>query len=293
LTASASNSQLTKNVVLVGQADLVIWSRQMHEFSQSQDNRQIVSTTDELKRELDETWRAMLRDSERPYIYGTTLLSRLRAEHALYVSFLIRRAIRGVAVPDEPHFDELAGPYFFSLIGSCRFYLEYGSGGSTVLAAALKKPFVSVDTDRLFLQSLRRKIGTLTPDQRLIHADIGRTGPWGIPFPAGEPSSQRLRKWKAYAETPWRFISKDNHPDLVLVDGRFRVATALTCCVHLGGRSDVQILIDDYADRPAYHVIEQHAKLVRIVGRMAVFHPLRGNKNPLTEIINQSSSDWL
>ena len=265
----------------------------MHELADGASNRQIAAAAAEIKRDLDETWRAMLRDSERRFIYGTTLLSRLRAEHVLYVSFLVRRAVRGVAVPDEPHFDEIATPYFLSLIGDCRFYLEYGSGGSTVLAAALNKPFVSVDTDRLFLQSLRRKIGALTPGQRLLHADIGLTGPWGIPFPAGEPSSQRLKKWKAYARTPWPFISQDNHPDLVLIDGRFRVATALTCCVHLSASSDVQILVDDYADRPSYRIIEQHAKLVRMLGRMAVFNPLRGDQSALNEVINQYSSDWL
>jgi hypothetical protein len=243
--------------------------------------------------ELDATWRAMLRDSERKFIYGTTLVSRVRAEHVLYISFLVRRAMQGVAVPDEPHFDEIATPYFRSLIGDCRFYLEYGSGGSTVLAAALNKPFVSVDTDRLFLESVRGKIGALTSAQRLLHADIGLIGPWGIPFPAGKPSPRRLNKWKAYAQTPWPFISQDNTPDLILIDGRFRVATALTCCMHLSARSEVKILIDDYVDRPSYHVIERHAKLVRVLGRMAVFHPSRGDQSALHEVINQYSADWL
>ncbi len=243
--------------------------------------------------ELDATWRAMLRDSERQFIYGTTLVSRVRAERILYISFLVRRAVQGVAVPDEPHFDEIANPYFRSLIGDCRFYLEFGSGASTVLAAALNKPFVSVDTDRLFLESVRRKIGALTSSQRLLHADIGLIGPWGIPFPAGKPSPRRLNKWKAYAQTPWPFISQDNAPDLILIDGRFRVVTALTCCMHLNARSDVKILIDDYTDRPSYHVIEQHAKLIRVLGRMAVFHPSRGDQSALNEAIDQYSADWL
>jgi hypothetical protein len=255
--------------------------------------RQITAASGEIQSELDATWRAMLRDTEREFIYGTTLLSRLRAEHVLYISFLVRRAVRGVAVPDEPHFDEIATPYFLSLIGHCRLYLEYGSGGSTILAAALNKPFVSVDTDRLFLQSVRRKIGGRTSAQRLLHADIGLTGPWGIPFPAGKPSSRRLNKWKAYARTPWPFISQDNPPDLVLIDGRFRVATALTCCAHLSAPSDVKILVDDYTDRPSYHVIERHAKLDRVLGRMAVFRPLRGDQSALHEAINQYSADWL
>ena len=83
----------------------------MREFADGTSNRQIAAAAAEIKRDLDETWRAMLRDSERQFIHGTTLLSRLRAEHVLYVSFLVRRAVRGVAVPDEPHFDEIATPY--------------------------------------------------------------------------------------------------------------------------------------------------------------------------------------
>jgi hypothetical protein len=75
----------------------------------------------EIQKELDEAWRAMFRGSEKPFIYGTTLLSRLRAEQLLYISFLVRRAVRGVAVPDEPSFDKIAAPHFLSLIGDCRF----------------------------------------------------------------------------------------------------------------------------------------------------------------------------
>jgi hypothetical protein len=268
----------------------------VHEFPLSTPSRQITTLGPEIERELDEAWRAMLRHSENPFIYGTTLLSRLRAEHVLYISFIARRALQGVAVPDEPHFDETATPYFLSLLGDCRFYLEYGSGGSTILAAALNKPFVSVDTDRMFLESLRRKIGSVTATQQLLHADIGLTGPWGIPFPAGKPSLQRLNKWKRYPNTPWPFINRNNYPDLVLIDGRFRVATALTCCIHMSTCSTAQILVDDYADRPSYHVIEKHAKLARMLGRMAVFHPLpgdRGDQTKLKEVIHQHSSDWL
>jgi hypothetical protein len=85
-------------------------------------------------------------------------------------------------VPEEPYFDKESVPFFMSLIRHCRFYLEYGSGGSTIVAARLNKPFISVDTDRFFLKSIRKKIGTLSPQQRLIHADIGLTGQWGARF---------------------------------------------------------------------------------------------------------------
>jgi hypothetical protein len=43
----------------------------------------------------------------------------------------------------------------------------------------------------------------------------------------------------------------------------------------------------------SYHVIERHAKLVRVLGRMAVFHPSRRDQSALHEAINQYSEDWL
>jgi hypothetical protein len=146
----------------------------------------------------------------------------------------------------------------------------------------------------MFIASLLRKIGPITAAQHLLHADIGLTGPWGIPFPAGKPSLQRLNKWKAYPKTPWAVINhQNNHPDLVLIDGRFRVATALTCCIHMRGCSTAQIVVDDYADRPSYHVIEKHAKLVRMLDRMVVFEPSHGDQSKLNEVIHQYPSDWL
>jgi hypothetical protein len=154
----------------------------VHEFPLSTPDRQVTALTPEIERGLEETWRAMLRDSEKTFIYGITLLSRLRAE--FYISFIIRRGVRGVVVPDEPRFDKAATPYFLSLLGDCRFYLKYGSGASAILAAALNKPLCPL-TDRAVLQSLRRKIGSLSAAERLLHADIGLTGPWGILFPPG------------------------------------------------------------------------------------------------------------
>jgi hypothetical protein len=264
----------------------------MHEFTHATNHQKIVAAPVEFERELEEIWRTELRASERPFIYGTRLLSKLRMEHLLYLSFLARRTVQGVAVPDAPHLDEVAAHHFLSLITDCRFYLEYGSGGSTVVAAALNKPFISIETDWLFLRALRRKIGALTGAQRLLHANIGPIGPWGIPFPGGRPSSRRLAKWKAYPKTPWSFIRQDNYPDLVLIDGRFRVATALTCCVLLRACSDVQILVDDFEDNPHYHIIEKHARLDRMLGRMAVFRPLPGDLGLINTVIDQYSSDW-
>lgn len=160
------------------------------------------------------------------------------------------------------------------------------------MAARLNKPFISVETDKYFLRAVRKKIGPLIAQQQLIHADIGLTGFWGRPLRARNPSAHRLRKWKAYPDTPWRFISGEDMPDLVLIDGRFRVAATFTCCVNLQTYPAAKILVDDYLERPEYHVIASHATLVKTVGRMAVFQPSVHGGEPLAELISQYSADW-
>ena len=80
-------------------------------------------------------------------------------------------------------------------------------------------------------------------------------------------------------------------PDLVLVDGRFRVASALTAFANLAGLSDARVLVDDYTNRPHYHVMEKHGKLLHTVEYMAVFQPPPSNEN-LWEAAGQYATDW-
>jgi hypothetical protein len=144
----------------------------------------------------------------------------------------------------------------------------------------------------LFSRAVSRKIGALSLNQRIIHVDIGLTGQWGVPLPNRHPSSRRLRKWRLYPEAPWHFVIEAQSPDLVLVDGRFRVASALTSFAKLASLPHAHVLVDDYKDRPHYHVLESHAKLLAMAGRMAIFQPgLQEIKN-LNQLIDQYSADW-
>lgn len=186
--------------------------------------------------------------------------------------FKFRQRYPGVQIGDEPWFDEASGRTFLQMLTNARSYLEYGSGGSTVLAAKLNKAFISADTDRYWLKAVRRKIGPLAPNQHLEYVNIGWTGIHGYPI-FKFPSVFNRKRWKAYAQAPWRFVDEAVLPDLVLIDGRFRVAAALTSCVHLVNSQGSRILVDDYIARPHYHVIESYAQLVETKGRMAIFKP--------------------
>ncbi len=58
-------------------------------------------------------------------------------------------------------------------------------------------------------------------------------------------------------------------PDVVLIDGRFRVACFLT--VMLRATKPVTVLFDDYHKRPEYHWIEEFGAPVDRARRMARF----------------------
>lgn len=221
-------------------------------------------------------------------------LKRLKALAMLAVNrkrFYFAQRVTGFTVGDEPHFHPDSKPFFESLLRGSRSYLEYGVGGSTILAARLGKPFVSVDTDGHYLRAVAKRVGSLRSDQRLIHAYIGLTREWGFPVFAGCPTAREVANWRVYPEIPWKQVRPDNRPDLVLVDGRFRVAAALTSIKYMCADPDARILVDDYTYRPEYEVIERFAVLCETVGHMAVFKPSGEPHEGLGRTIEQYSTD--
>ena len=208
--------------------------------------------------------------------------------------FLAKKQFSGFAgaeVPDDPHFDDQSTTYFLDKLDQCTFYLEYGTGGSTIQAARKGKPFIAVDSDMDFVNAVKKKIGKLGSDQNLINIDIGVTGLWGVPV-FKKPTKSRLAKWRRYPSLPWTLITAQRVPDLILVDGRFRVSCALTCIKNMRDRSNFTLLIDDYKERPNYHIVERFAQLNALVGRMAVFNKASFNANDLDQELQSHSSDW-
>lgn len=189
---------------------------------------------------------------------------------------VINHRTRHFDVPSEPHFDEASTEYFRSQLRSTRNYLEYGSGGSTILANESVRTLVSVESDGRFLADVSRKLDQAgrRAMTRLIHVNIGLTQDWGMPV-FTRPTPRRIRRWQDYPAAPWRYFrSIAQQPDLILVDGRFRVACVLESLLSLSPLSDTQILLDDYVGRPNYEIVEQFAEL-ELVGRMAILRPRR------------------
>lgn len=144
--------------------------------------------------------------------------------------------------------------------------LEYGSGGSTVMAGDMAgKRVFSVESDAGWIAMMRGWFAANPPQAEVVlhHGDIGPTRSWGRPD--GEAA---FRSWSSYPVSVWD-RGDFAHPDVVLIDGRFRAACFAT--VALRCTRPVTVLFDDYTGRKSYHTIERLFQPVSITGRMARF----------------------
>lgn len=144
--------------------------------------------------------------------------------------------------------------------------LEYGSGGSTVLAAEMGgKRIFSVESDAGWAAALGRYLdhAGLSAGITLHHADIGPTGKWGRPR-----SDRGWRGYHAYPLSVWDrpdFVA----PDLILIDGRFRPACLMVAMLRT--ERPVTVLFDDYTSRRQYARVERFVQPAELCGRMARF----------------------
>lgn len=139
--------------------------------------------------------------------------------------------------------------------------LEFGCGGSSVVAAKHIAKIVSVDSDPAWLRNVAAEPAMAGCYFTPFHADIGPTGAWGYPVGDG-----RMRDWPRYHAAIWRALS--GSPDVVLVDGRFRVACLLQSLIH--GRPDALLLCHDFWNRPHYQSVLRHVDVVARADTLAV-----------------------
>ena len=139
--------------------------------------------------------------------------------------------------------------------------LEFGCGGSTLVAARQVQRIVGVDSDPAWLARVQEAVAGDAVDFTPYHADIGPVGDWG--YPADE---RRLRDWPRYHTQIWRHLS--GSPDAVLIDGRFRVACLLQSIIHC--KPDCVFLFHDFANRPHYHGVLKHTDVLARVDTLAV-----------------------
>jgi hypothetical protein len=190
-----------------------------------------------------------------------------RARYFLYAAkFNARKYVRGYTIGPEPAFETEGLEFFRSVIPHSKIYLEYGSGGSTILAARSVSKLVSVESDSIFARAVKNALPQSRADIRILSPDIGFTLDWGYPV-FERPTPRRIARWKRYPRAPWPALGADV-PDTILIDGRARVACALETLLRVP-RSSI-VIVDDYVGR-SYSMIEQFANIISLHGIMAVF----------------------
>lgn len=95
---------------------------------------------------------------------------------------------------------------------------------------------------------------------KTIYVDLGELKEWGTP-----KNYDFDHKFSEYTESLW----DENSPELVLIDGRFRVCCFLTTLIRAG--EGTKVIFDDYVDRPHYHIVERFINPTEYCGRQALF----------------------
>jgi hypothetical protein len=139
-------------------------------------------------------------------------------------------------------------------------YLEYGAGASTQMAVGCEniKTIYSIESDKNFVEATLAKDAAIMEAQASarLHfefVNIGATRKWGFP-----QNRSKLHLWPNYALAPYR------HPidwDLILIDGRFRVACILLAALEV--RPGCKILVHDFVGRPEYKSVLRYMKIAQ------------------------------
>jgi hypothetical protein len=218
----------------------------------------------------------------------------VRTLRALFRRARLRSQRGPIMISSDPVMPPDADAWLRAAIARARFYVEFGSGGSTVLASSVGVPTISVESDPDFAAEVERALVPGAP-VLMIRSGIGWTEEWGYPVVTLR-TPYRLRLWRRYTELVLDEIERRGQfPDLVLIDGRFRRA----CALAIAGAADasgasVTVLFDDYAGREHYHRIEAYLGVPQLISRAAVFQISPGSLlMPINEaVLREAHADY-
>lgn len=140
---------------------------------------------------------------------------------------------------------------FLSCLSGQKQYFEFGLGGSTVAAAAEIEDVRGVDSSQAWCD----KVKSAAPNVLTHYVDIGKIAH------AGRPVDDESRpKWPQYSKAIFKVADR---PDLVLIDGRFRVACAAQTLLFCMDRKIQPIVLLHDAWRTDYSAVSTLFRCVR------------------------------
>jgi len=169
---------------------------------------------------------------------------------------------------------------FRRYLSNCTNYFEFGSGGSTYRASITEniKTITSVESDQVFSEKIKK----LSPKIDMMYVDIGPTREFGNPS-----NRSKIHLWKNY---PNAVKNCKENTDLVLIDGRFRVACALMVCLELPTST---VIVHDFNNRLQYHCILPYFDVIESVETLVVLKPKANfNRHECTILLNKHYNDF-
>lgn len=157
----------------------------------------------------------------------------------------------------EPWFAENDKKMFLKYLDNSKIYFEYGSGGSTYQASIRNNiiKIYSVESDKEWYNILQQKI-KLNNFIYFYNEMDTLPNTWGYPGPKSTDEQH-----KKYSDYMINLTEKEQESiDLILIDGRFRVACCLKCFDIIN--KECLIAFDDFLDRPYYHIILDYYDIV-------------------------------
>ena len=157
---------------------------------------------------------------------------------------------------------------FYKYLNKASNYLEFGSGGSTYQASICSniKLIISVESDKSWYNTLNSIVKHSNFHSKLVDLKC-KPNTWGFPTNIC-PIDNKIK----YSSIITHYINRStaNSLDLILIDGRFRVACALKA--HSVINKNCKIIFDDFLNRSYYHIVLQYFDIVEktIDNRMVI-----------------------
>ncbi len=151
--------------------------------------------------------------------------------------------------------------YFEEKLKTAKSYLEFGSGGSTLLASKYITGIIhSIESDVEWYNRLKGEFeGNSNIKLHLVDLHC-KPMTWG--HPSVDCPESRKREYSQIVKS--LDLSDVN---LVLIDGRFRVACALN--IHSLISNETDVLFDDFEDRlEHYSIVLNYYDVITRIGRM-------------------------
>jgi len=146
---------------------------------------------------------------------------------------------------------------FYKYLDNSTIYFEYGSGGSTYQASIRNniQKIYSVESDLEWHNKLKNLVKS--DKINFIYNEM-RTKPNTCGHP-GKNSTHT--EWKNYSNHLTMLDETEKKSlDLILIDGRFRVACCLKAFENIN--DDCIIAFDDFFNRPYYHIVLDYYDII-------------------------------